>query len=178
MATRNFVPRGDGEGSIGTTVKNWAGGFFKKLAIGAITTAVTVLTPAADANNQQPATTGWVRSQFQSILKTVLTAAGLKYNIATNGYICFGSLFGGLILQWGVMSVSENVNDILKIALPIAYKNRFTILSQHQYGDQSNTELLFRRYEEVSRSVVTFSIFSLAGNTIRVGNMYWFSIGF
>lgn len=102
MATRNFVPRGDGEGSIGTTVKNWAGGFFKKLAVGAITTAVTVLTPAADANNQQPATTGWVRSQFQSILKTVLSAAGLKYNIAQNGYICFGALFGGLILQWGI----------------------------------------------------------------------------
>lgn len=100
MATRNFVPRGDDEGSIGTDVKNWAKGFFKKLAVGTITTAVTVLTPADNANNQQPATTGWVRSQFQSILKTVLSAAGLKYNIATNGYICFGSLFGGLILQW------------------------------------------------------------------------------
>lgn len=108
MATRNFVPRGDGEGSIGTTVKNWAGGFFQKLAVGAITTAVTVLTPAADANNQQPATTGWVRSQFQSILKTVLSAAGLKYNIAQNGYICFGALFGGLILQWGMINVEES----------------------------------------------------------------------
>lgn len=105
MATRNFVPRGDGEGSIGTTVKNWAGGFFKKLAVGAITTAVTVLTPAADANNQQPATTGWVRAQFQSILTTVLSAAGLKYNIAQNGYICFGALFGGLILQWGIFKL-------------------------------------------------------------------------
>lgn len=101
MATRNFVPRANNEGGIGTSVKQWASGFFQKLAVGAITTAVTVLTPSDDANNQQPATTGWVRSQFQSILKTVLTAAGLKYNIATNGYICFGSLFGNLILQWG-----------------------------------------------------------------------------
>ena len=102
MATRNFVPRANNEGGIGTSVKQWASGFFQKLAVGAITTAVTVLTPSDDANNQQPATTGWVRSQFQSILKTVLTAAGLKYNIATNGYICFGALFGGLILQWGL----------------------------------------------------------------------------
>ena len=108
MATRNFVPRANNEGGIGTSVKQWASGFFQKLAVGAITTAVTVLTPSDDANNQQPATTGWVRSQFQSILKTVLTAAGLKYNIATNGYICFGSLFGGLILQWGMVNVEES----------------------------------------------------------------------
>lgn len=109
MATRNFVPRANNEGGIGTSVKQWASGFFQKLAVGAITTAVTVLTPSDDANNQQPATTGWVRSQFQSILKTVLTAAGLKYNIATNGYICFGSLFGGLILQWGFFKGSNTI---------------------------------------------------------------------
>lgn len=123
MATRNFVPRGDGEGSIGTTVKNWAGGFFQKLAVGAITTAVTVLTPAADANNQQPATTGWVRSQFQSILKTVLSAAGLKYNIAQNGYICFGALFGGLILQWGNVNVSVESSQLFTIITPIKRTN-------------------------------------------------------
>lgn len=109
MATRNFVPRANNEGGIGTSVKQWASGFFQKLAVGAITTAVTVLTPSDDANNQQPATTGWVRSQFQSILKTVLTAAGMKYNIAENGYICFGSLFGGLILQWGFFEGSNTV---------------------------------------------------------------------
>ena len=118
MATRNFVPRANNEGGIGTSVKQWASGFFQKLAVGAITTAVTVLTPSDDANNQQPATTGWVRSQFQSILKTVLTAAGLKYNIATNGYICFGSLFGNLILQWGSTYIA-NVNKLVEINLPI-----------------------------------------------------------
>lgn len=101
MATRNFVPRADGEGGIGTSAKQWAGGFFKKLAVVAITTAVTVLTPSADANNQQPATTSWVRTQFKSILEGVLSASGVKYNIAQNGYVCLGAFFGGLILQWG-----------------------------------------------------------------------------
>lgn len=118
MATRNFVPRANNEGGIGTSVKQWASGFFQKLAVGAITTAVTVLTPSDDANNQQPATTGWVRSQFQSILKTVLTAAGLKYNIATNGYICFGSLFGNLILQWGY-SITEGDSSYMQLTIPI-----------------------------------------------------------
>lgn len=124
MATRNFVPRADGEGGIGTSVKQWAGGFFKKLAVGAITTAVTVLTPSADANNQQPATTNWVRTQFKSILEGVLSAAGLKYNLDKNGYICFGSLFGGLILQW-VYGYTQTVSWPLSfskcyIALPVS----------------------------------------------------------
>lgn len=124
MATRNFVPRANNEGGIGTSVKQWASGFFQKLAVGAITTAVTVLTPSDDANNQQPATTGWVRSQFQSILKTVLTAAGLKYNIATNGYICFGSLFGGLILQWGYFKGSNII-----YYLPLSFKETYAVLA-------------------------------------------------
>lgn len=124
MATRNFVPRANNEGGIGTSVKQWASGFFQKLAVGAITTAVTVLTPSDDANNQQPATTGWVRSQFQSILKTVLTAAGLKYNIAINGYICFGSLFGGLILQWGYFKGSNAL-----YYLPLSFKETYAVLA-------------------------------------------------
>lgn len=40
-------------------------------------------------------------SWFGQLLKLVLNASGMKYLIAQNGYICFGSLFGGLILQWG-----------------------------------------------------------------------------
>ena len=33
MATRNVVPRADGEGNIGTSVKNWLSGFFKTLNV-------------------------------------------------------------------------------------------------------------------------------------------------
>ena len=41
-------------------------------------------------------------SQVVSAIGTeTLDALGVKYSITTNGYICFGQLFGGLILQWG-----------------------------------------------------------------------------
>lgn len=37
MATRNFVPRADGEGSIGTAAKNWLSGYFKQLNVANVT---------------------------------------------------------------------------------------------------------------------------------------------
>lgn len=40
-------------------------------------------------------------SLLASMIQKVLTATGVKYNMAQNGYICLGSLFGGLIIQWG-----------------------------------------------------------------------------
>ena len=47
-------------------------------------------------------------SWFGQLLKMVLTASGVKYNIGTNGYICFGSFFGNLILQWGDIGFNNN----------------------------------------------------------------------
>ena len=34
MATRNFVPRADGEGSIGTSAKHWGNGYFDTIQVG------------------------------------------------------------------------------------------------------------------------------------------------
>lgn len=34
MATRNYVPRANGEGSIGTEKKHWSGGHFDRLNVG------------------------------------------------------------------------------------------------------------------------------------------------
>lgn len=43
-------------------------------------------------------------SLLAKMIQKVLTATGVKYNIAQNGYLCFGSLFGGLIIQWGMQT--------------------------------------------------------------------------
>lgn len=34
------------------------------------------------------------------LIKKVFDATGVKYSLGQNGYVCFGSLFGSLIIQW------------------------------------------------------------------------------
>lgn len=68
-------------------ISDFGNDIIKKLAL---TTAITAIT-ALETN-----------SWFGQLLKMVLTASGVKYNITQNGYICFGEFFGGLIIQWGL----------------------------------------------------------------------------
>ena len=39
-------------------------------------------------------------SVMGKLMKMLLNASGVKYSIDTNGYVCLGSFFGGLIIQW------------------------------------------------------------------------------
>ena len=41
------------------------------------------------------------------LIQKVLTATGVKYNIAQNGYLCLGSFFGNIIIQW----VTQHINS-------------------------------------------------------------------
>ncbi|WP_432642500.1 hypothetical protein, partial [Acidaminococcus sp.] len=86
-------------------ISDFAEGIIKKLAL---TTAISAIT-ALETN-----------SWFGQLLKMVLTASGVKYNIAQNGYVCLGSFFGGLIIQWGY--AITNVNGNCTITLPIYAK--------------------------------------------------------
>ena len=103
MATRGIVPRANGEGSIGTENKRWGAAFFDKVAVKTLE-----VIGSGTENDAQPATVGWVKQGFSKLLSSGLTAAGLTCNIAANGYIKFGRLFGGLIIQWGESTVPIN----------------------------------------------------------------------
>lgn len=47
-------------------------------------------------------------SVMGKLMKLLLTASGVKYSIATNGYVCLGDYFGGLIIQWIVSKDERN----------------------------------------------------------------------
>lgn len=67
-------------------------------------------------------------SWFGQLLKMVLTASGVKYHIADNGYVCLGSFFGGLIIQWGRLSSVEGFTKA-SISLPLTVPDkRVTVL--------------------------------------------------
>ena len=90
-------------------IADFGNDIIKKLAL---TTAISAIT-ALETN-----------SWFGQLLKMVLTASGVRYNIANNGYICFGSFFGGLIIQWGTVFM-ESAKKSTAFTYPIAFPKKF-----------------------------------------------------
>lgn len=90
-------------------IADFGDNLIKKLAL---TTAITAIT-ALETN-----------SWFGQLLKMVLTASGVRYNIADNGYICFGYFFGGLIIQWGNKITVTNGGYGASINYPIIFANK------------------------------------------------------
>lgn len=86
-------------------VTDWNNGIVNTLASTALGTLVNTLTSD---------------SLLATMIQKVLTATGVKYSMGQNGYICFGSLFGGLIIQWIKASIpsSKTYDDI---SFPIAF---------------------------------------------------------
>ena len=102
-------------------IADFGNDIIKKLAL---TTAITAIT-ALETN-----------SWFGQLLKMVLTASGVKYNIAQNGYVCLGSFFGGLIIQWIRLEVHQGNHYQ---SFPIAFKyGAFAILINTNDSDANN----------------------------------------
>ena len=65
--------------------------------------------------------------------KFTVPALGVSGLMAQNGYVNFGKLVGGLIVQWGLGQVSNNVG--ITISLPISHANSgYKILVTHYNG--------------------------------------------
>lgn len=101
-------------------ISDFADDIIKKLAL---TTAISAIT-ALETN-----------SWFGQLLKMVLTASGVKYNIAQNGYVCLGSFFGGLIIQWGNnISVTGNGYGA-SMEYPITFANKALAVIPYDVND-------------------------------------------
>ena len=74
---------------------------------------------SATTDNIKTKVKEWAQEQIESWLETL----GIRYNIAQNGYICLGKLFGDAIIQWGT-NAWENLDYNIEIKLPTAYTNK------------------------------------------------------
>lgn len=83
-------------------ITDWHSGIMASLASTTLGTVVSAVT---------------TDSVLGKLIKLLLDASGVKYLIDTNGYVCFGSLFGGLIIQWGNGNLSGTVTNL---TLPIS----------------------------------------------------------
>lgn len=98
-------------------ITDWNNGIVNTLASTALGTLVSTLTSD---------------SLLATMIQKVLTATGVKYNIAQNGYLCFGSLFGGLIIQWGAY-----VSAAAQHAFPIAFSQECYTVVTADTGDSA-----------------------------------------
>lgn len=91
-------------------ITDWHSGIMASLASKTLGTVVDAIT---------------TDSVLGKLIKMLLNASGVKYSINTNGYICFGEFFGGLIIQWGLCDLTQQYNDV---DFPISFPNKVNIV--------------------------------------------------
>lgn len=119
----------------------------KKLALTTTITAIKALE-----------TNSW----FGQLLKMVLTASGVRYLAAQNGYICFGSFFGNLIIQWGHGYQGD-------VYYPVAFNLLIPrILTQHEGVD-------FYQTKPSAVSLTRFTLTVVGDGTAKDAD--WYAVG-
>ena len=172
MATKNIVPRANGEGGIGTSAKRWLNGFFKNVTVD---TSLNTVTPGNTDNSTKAATTAFVEntffnklvakllattaatitslstsSLFYRFLAQALSVAGVQYNLSNSSawYICLGSLFGGLIIQGGrfpSQSVTIPAKDAIAIEVDVPLTGEYFVSCASDFGG-TTFPMCYRNY--------------------------------
>lgn len=98
-------------------VTDWNSGIVNTLASTGLSNLVNVLSS---------------NSLLALLIKKVFDATGVKYSFAQNGYICLGSLFGGLIIQWAGFVSANNQHSY-----PIAFSEGCYTVITSDTGDSA-----------------------------------------
>lgn len=106
-------------------------------------------------------------SWFGQLLKLVLNASGMKYLIAPNGYICFGSLFGGLIIQWGYTSSGQKDWEVV---YPVSFSDHGIPIVSKVGSSATSTDVGIIGGKEKLYMHISEMITTLQG-------IYWIAIG-
>lgn len=129
MATPNIVPRADGEGSIGTSLKKWAKGYFNALFINNVkvlpdTVPIASSIPIADANGKIDSE--WIKDASETVkgvveLATpaeVLAGVDTERAVTPAGFkVAVDDLLNIADLVWGSISGTLSNQTDLQAAL-------------------------------------------------------------
>ena len=116
---------------------------------------------SATTDNIKSKIKSWAQEQIESWLETL----GIRYNIAQNGYICLGKLFGDAIIQWGYCTTETTPYMTQKLNINYTKENYFVIGCDG--GGSRNL------YSFPNRTLSKFNI----ANTATGQMVLWFSIG-
>ena len=148
--------------SVKTSVQNWC-----KESIASIFGIAS-----ATQTNVKNKILEYAQEQIESWLETL----GIRYNIAQNGYICLGKLFGNAIIQWGT-NAWENLDYNIEIKLPTAYTNKnFINLGTviNSGVDHTKSATLTTTTGTKTTTSFTFTNIPLNANELR---LFWLSFG-
>ena len=135
--------------SVKTSVQNWC-----KESIASIFGIAS-----ATQTNVKNKILEYAQEQINSWLETL----GIRYNIAQNGYICLGKLFGDAIIQWGCAFTAFSKDNIISVNLPISSKT-LAITTNILKKSPSTPQAISNAFMDNSQTVNTFSICHNLGN--------------
>lgn len=119
----------------------------------------------------------YAQEQINSWLETL----GIRYNIAQNGYICLGKLFGDAIIQWGFCwYAANNGEEAIEVTLPVSFSQKSFIsqLTNYDYTILGETHALVISSDVGTNDLNKFKFYDLAPKGTNNSNgIFYFIIG-
>ena len=153
--------------SVKTSVQNWC-----KESIASIFGIAS-----ATQTNVKNKILEYAQEQINSWLETL----GIRYNIAQNGYICLGKLFGDAIIQWGFYwYAANNGEEAIEVTLPVSFSQKSFIsqLTNYDYTILGETHGLVISSDVGTNDLNKFKFYDLAPKGTNNSNgIFYFIIG-
>lgn len=137
-------------------------------------------------NSKKVATTEFVSSAIQALdvltqLDTrTLSSLGVRYSIQEKGYICFGKLFGGLIIQWGTINVPSNLPRETRSSwsFPIAFPKKVFMATYSVLNESANI-YMNQTVQPITQSLTRgdFLVQATSSDGVNVSKVYGFVLG-
>ncbi|AVO27573.1 gp53-like domain-containing protein [Megasphaera elsdenii] len=112
------------------------------------------------------------------LIKKVFDATGVKYSLGQNGYVCFGSFYGGLIIQWGLLTLNHlgDIGAYDYCRFPIAFSNtNYSIVANHRGTDAA---IVYQWNQEIKVNYCVLCAKDYKGSKNTPWEINWIAMGY